>query len=126
MEDKIIQIYEKKEEIKPLVDKLKKISFANLIKTKHFYYSALQKNTDLKFIEKKFVEFNRVELVQKREHRNRKISYDFYYRLDDETYIVYSIALENKLILINAFHVNRNFRHFRKKLSKAYKRQLTG
>jgi len=126
MQDEIIDTYEKESEIKPLIDKLKKFSFKDFIKRQHFYYSALQKDTDIKFIEKNFTEFNKIRLVQKRKHKNGKISYDFYYELEDETYIIYSIAFEVKPLLINAFHVNRNFKNFKKRLLKAYKKQLIG
>jgi hypothetical protein len=126
MKDEIIETYEKEEEIRPFINKLKKVSFRDLIKREHFYYSIVEKDTDVKFIEKKFIEFDRVRLVQKRKHRNGKISYDFYYELEDGTYIIYSIAFEDKPLLINAFHVNRNFKQFKKRLLKAYKKQFIG
>lgn len=91
-----------------------------------FSDSVAQKNTNIKFIEKNFSEFEKIELIQKRKHRNNKISYDFYYNLDDGTYIIYSIAFEEKPLLINAFHVNRNFISFKKKLLKAYQRRVIG
>jgi len=125
MHDEIVHVYEE-EKIKPFVNKLRQFSFEDLEKTSHFDYSVAQKNTDITFIEKNFSEFKRIELVQERKHKNQKISYDFYYRLDDGTYIIYSIAFEEKPVLINAFHVNRNFIDFKRKLLNAYKRKLIG
>jgi hypothetical protein len=123
MGEEIIETYDKSEDISAHVEKLKAFSFNSLIKGKHFYYSLAEKNTDLELIKKVFNEFFRVSLVQKRKHKNGKISYDFYYALDDESYILYAVSIDER-ILINAFHVNRNFEHFKKRLIKAYGRKL--
>lgn len=106
MQDEIIAIYEKEEDIEPLREKLKKFSFDELIKHPHFYYSLAEKGTDLQFIKDKYKELNKVELVSKREHKNSRITCDFFYVLDDNSYIVYAIAIdEEKPVLLNAFYV---------------------
>jgi len=125
--EEILEIYDKKEEIDKIVERLKKFRFEDFIKTDHFYYSLEEKNTDINFIKDNFEKFNLISLVNKRKHKNEKISYDFYYELEDGTYILYAIALdEEKPVLFNAFHVIRNFKQFRKNLIKAYKDKLIG
>jgi|SRR3989344_7295827 len=128
MQDEIIAVYEKGEEIKKIIDRLKVHSFENLIKTEHFLYSLEEKGTNINFLEEKFREFERIKIIIKRKHKiNDKVTYDFYYELEDSTYILYAIALEEpKPLLINAFHVDRNFKKFKKWLIKAYKNQLIG
>ena len=80
-------------------------------------------------LKENFRKFEKVKLVSERKHKNEKISYDFYYELDDGTYLVYGIAFDDKYgnpILLNGFRVDRNFKHFKKNLLKAYKKQLIG
>jgi len=89
MFDKIVGVYEKEDDIFSLISQLelKEIDFDNLIKPKHFYYSIDEKGTDLNLLKTTLSEFNKIKLVCKRKHKNGKISYDFYYELDDGTYI---------------------------------------
>jgi hypothetical protein len=127
MNDEVIKIYEREEEINLLVERLRQFSFDSFIKTKHFFYSLDEKGQNIEFLKEKFNEFERIKLIAKRKHKNDKISYDFYYLLDDNSYILYAIALdEEKPIMLNAFQVQRNFRHFRNALIKAYKDKLIG
>lgn len=128
MQDEIIAVYDKEEEINKLRIKLESFSFDNFIKRQHFYYSIEEKNQKIDFLKEKFKEFFRIKLVVKRKHNSsNKESYDFYYLLDDGTYILYAVAFENGgAILLNSFNVQRSFSHFRKSLIKGYQRQLTG
>ena len=128
MQDEVIAVYEKENEIKKIAEKLTKYSLADLIKTEHFEYSILEKGTDINLLKDKFNEFEKIKIVVKREHKtSSKITYDFYYELDNETYLLYTIALDKqKPALINAFHVDRNFKRFKKWLINAYKNQLIG
>ena len=128
MQDEIIAVYKKEEEIKKITNRLKTHSFEDLIKTKHFYYSIDEKGANLNFLNEKFKEFERIKIIIKRKHKNsNKTTYDFYYELNDRTYLLYAIALdEPKYLLINAFHVDRNFKRFKKWLINAYKDQLIG
>ncbi len=122
MQDEIIKIYTKKEDIEVFVKKLKKFSFDDLIKTNHFEFSAVQKNTDVNLLKEKFKEFERISLMQKRKHKIGNITYDFYYKLDDGTYLLFAIAFREtaKPFLINGFHVKRDFEQFKEKITKAY------
>ena len=123
MQDEIVKVYEKNSEIRKIVEKLKQFSFNYLEKTQPFEYSLTEKATDLNLLKQKFIEFNRIKLITKRKHKtNDKFSYDFYYELDDGSYILYAIALEEqKPKLLNAFHVQRNFGKFRQMLIHAYR-----
>ena len=126
MQDEIIEVYEKEEDILNFTKELAKFSFENLPKTNHFYYSLDEKATDILILKENFSKFEKIKLINKRKHKNNNITYDFYYELEDGTYLLYCLALEDKPMLLNAFHVRRNFRQFKKSLIKAYKRQLTG
>jgi len=126
MPDEILEVYEKEEEISKLTERLANFSFNDLKKTDHFYYSIDEKGTDISILEKNFRNFDKIKLAVKRKHKNGKTSYDFYYELEDGTYLAYAIALENFPRLLNGFKVNRNFRHFKKSLLKAYRKQLIG
>ncbi len=89
MQDEIIGVYEKEEEILKVTEKLKQFSFDDLIKTQHFEYSIVEKSTDISLLKNKFHEFDRIKLINERKHKtNNKISYDFYYELEDGSYIL--------------------------------------
>lgn len=126
MQDDILEVYEKENEISKLTERLANLSFNDLKKIEHFYYSIDEKGTDISLLEKNFRNFEKIKIAVKRKHKNGKISYDFYYELEDGTYLVYAISLENFPQLLNGFKVNRNFRHFKKSLLKAYRKQLIG
>ncbi|MBU4086012.1 MAG: hypothetical protein KKB21_00380 [Nanoarchaeota archaeon] len=125
MNDEIVEIYEK-EGMNELIDKIRNLDFNGLGKSEHFLYSVDEKNTDIEMLRTNFKDFSKIKLIQKRKHRAGKSSYDFYYELEDRTYVIYSIAFEGKPILINGFHVRRNFEHFKKVLTRAYKDKLMG
>ena len=76
--DEIIEVYEKEETISKIVSEINRFSFDDFTKKPHFYYSLDEKGSDIILLESMFKEFNRVKLVNKRRHRNGKISYDFY------------------------------------------------
>ncbi|VVB77908.1 Uncharacterised protein [uncultured archaeon] len=78
-DDAIIEVYEKEEDISKIVSNIERFSFDDLIKTNHFYYSLDEKGTDINVLRDGFREFSRIKLINKRKHRNGKISYDFYY-----------------------------------------------
>jgi len=122
MQDEVIAVYEKEEDISSLRDRLKQFSFDDLIKTPHFYYSLDEKGTDFNFIKDKFIEFERIRMVTRRKHgKSEKINYDFYYLLENNYYIIYAIDLnEARPILINAYYVERNFKRYKEWLIRAY------
>jgi hypothetical protein len=125
MSDEISETYEK-EEMNEFIEKIRNLTFDELVKSKHFLYSVDQKNTDLDMLKRNFGDIDKIKLVGKRKHKNGKISCDFYYELEDKSYIVYSLAFEERPVLINGFHVRRNFESFRKALARAYKDKLIG
>jgi hypothetical protein len=126
MKEEVTEVYEKEEDINRLCEKLRAIQFDDLIKTEHFEYSIDEKGTDLAEIKENFRKFEKVKMINQRRHASGKISYDFYYELEDGTYLIYALILEEKPLLINAFHVSRSFKSFKKHLMKAYKDSLIG
>ena len=128
MQDEVIAIYEKEEEITLLRDRLKNFSFDELVKHPHFYYSLDEKGTDLNLIKEKYREFDKINLIVKIKHNNsQKISYNFYYHLENKYYALYSIDLnEPRPILINAYYVQRNFKRYKEWLVRAYRNKLIG
>jgi len=127
MDEDIVEVYEKGEDILVLTKRLAGFSFDTLKKTDHFYYSIDEKGTDINFLKENFAKIEKVKLVNKRKHKNGEVSYDFYYELEDRTYLVYAISFEGETpVLLNGFKVDRNFSQFKKHLLKAYKKQLIG
>ena len=121
MQDEVIAVYEREEAISPLRDKLKKFSFEDLLKHPHFYYSLDEKGTDLQLIKEKFGDFDKIELIMKRRHKNGQITYDFFYVLDESSYVIYAIALDEKTpILLNSIYVQRSFKKFKQHLRRTY------
>ena len=119
------ELIDKKEDIDKIINKLRGISFNQLIKHSHYEFSILEKNTNESLIENIYPKFDLVKLIKKRERPNKKISYDLYYELSDDTFVIIVLSFQtNPPILINAFHVKRNFKKFRKNLSKYYGRFL--
>ena len=126
MPDDILEIYEKEEDIKKINERLAEFSFDGLKKTSHFYYSIEEKNTDINILKENFKSFEKIRLIIKRKHKNGKSSYDFYYELEEGTYLVYGISFEEMPVLLNGFKVDRNFKHFKKQLAKNYKKYFIG
>lgn len=115
-------IIDKKEEINKLIDRLKLFSFNALIKHPHYEYSLLEKNTDEEMIKETYDEFDLIKLIKKRISPNGKVSYDLFYELDDNTFVVIAISFQTSPpTIINAFHAKRDFKKFRKSLSKNYR-----
>ena len=54
--------------------------------------------------------------------KSTSVSYDFYYGLEDGTYLIYGIYFEEIPILLNGFKVDRNFKNFKKQLIKNYRK----
>ncbi len=127
MQDEVVEVYEKEEDISPLRDRLKRFSFDDLVKHPHFYYSLDEKATDLNLIKDKFRYFDKIELVTRRKHgKSGKVNYDFYYHLENNYYIIYSIDLYAEIpILINAYYVERDFRKYKGWLVREYRNKET-
>ncbi|MAG02979.1 hypothetical protein CMI42_06580 [Candidatus Pacearchaeota archaeon] len=108
MQDEIKEVYYRDEDISEIIEKLRRFSFDDLVKTDHFYYSLDEKRTDVEMLKENFRNFEKVKLINKRQHKNKEISYDFYYELDFG-YLVYAITFGKTPILINGYHAKRNF-----------------
>ena len=80
----------------------------------------------MNFIKDKFRDFDKIELITRRKHgKSGKINYDFYYHLENNYYIIYSIDLYGERpILINAYYVERNFKRYKDWLIRDYKNKL--
>jgi len=120
-EDKIKEVYNKEEDISKIIELLKPFSFNNLKKTSHFYHSLDEKATDISILKENFKDFERIRLINKREHRNGEISYDLYYEMD-LGYLVYCIKLDKVPVLLNGFHVKRDLKKFREHLLRKFKK----
>ena len=115
------QILDKKEDIGKIAHKLKNIPFKKLIKHPHYEYSLLEKNTDEKLIKEIYPKFDLIKLIKKRIRSNGKISYDFYYELENGTFIIMILSFQTSPpTIINGFHAKRDFKKFKKSLSKHY------
>ena len=115
-------IIDKKEEVNKLIERLKLFSFDALIKNQHYEYSLLEKNTDEKMIRETYNKFDLINLIKKRIRPNGKVSYDLFYELKDNTFVVITISFQTSPpTIINAFHAKRDFKKFRKSLSRNYR-----
>lgn len=110
-------------EIDKLSGTLKKYSFKELKKHRHYYDSILYKNTDEKILEKYYPETQRIKLVIHRIRDNGNENYDFHYEISKNQFIVYAIDL-NKIppLIINGFIVNTNLNNMAKSIKKRYQK----
>ena len=122
MSIKIIQIYTKEEEIKGIINKIKKYSFSEFIKHKHFDFSVMEKLTDLNLLETTFPKFELIKSIELRENELGQRHYSFNYELEDGTFVVIALVLDkNPPIIINGLHNKTNYKRFEKSLKKYYK-----
>ena len=121
MKNKILAIYTKEEEIKKFTDKLKNYSFDELDKHFHFEFSVMEKLTDERILKNIFQKFELISSVELRQNEKGQEYYGLNYELEDGTFIVFSFVLNRRNpLLINAFHVKRNYKGFIKHLKKNY------
>ena len=121
MKTKIISIFKKEEEIRKIVENIKGYSFDELYKHSHLDFSIMEKLTDMEMIRKTFPRFELIRSVELRENEKKESHYSFNYELEDGTYIVISMVLDNdNPFVINAFHVQRNYQRFEQSLRKNY------
>ncbi len=125
MKSHIITVFKKEEEIQKITEKLKKYSFDELDKHPHFEFSIMEKVTNIEEIKETYPKFELVKSIELRENEKRQKYYSLNYELYDGTFIVISLVLEiEKPLIINAFHVNRNYKEFEKSLRKNYSRKF--
>lgn len=121
-DEEIIAVITKKEEIHKIVDKFREYSFSELKKREHYYYSLYQKNTDEQQLMEIYLEFERIDMIMKRERKGGVCNYDIFYKMDDGTYILYAINFDTTPpSVINAYPVERNFEQFKKYTIKRYR-----
>lgn len=80
--------------------------------------------TELKELEETFSKFELVKSIELRENEKKQKYYSLNYELQDGTYIIISILLEGCPMIINGFHVNRNYKQFEKSLRKNYSNKI--
>jgi len=125
MQTKIISILTKEDEIKKITNLLSNYSFDKLQKHPHFEFSIMEKMTDLKKLSEIFPEFGLIKSIEIRENEKGQRYYSLNYELKDETFVVISIIFDKTPpMIINGFHVNRNYKQFEKSLRRNYKDKL--
>ena len=93
-EEDILEQFTEEEDLREIINKLKDISFEDLIKHPHYEYSLLEKNTDENLVRETYSKFDLIRLVRKRVRPNKKISYDLYYEIEDKTFVVIVITFD--------------------------------
>lgn len=124
-DSEIVKYYTDKESLDRLINVLKEYTFEQLIKSKHYEDSLLEKNTDEKLLKEYYPQFNRVKLVGLRKREGKKSNYDVFYELDDGTAILFAIDIDKTPpTLMNAFHFNRSLKKFIEYIIKKYGREM--
>lgn len=121
MKTKIISIFKKEEEITKIVNKIKIYSFNDFTKHEHFEFSVMEKATDEKILKEIFPKFELIKTIQLRENEKGEKHYSFNYEMSDGTFVVIVLALNKEPpMIINGYHVNRNYKQFERSLRKGY------
>lgn len=72
-------------------------------------------------IRKTFPQFELIKSIELRENEKKQRYYSLNYELNDSTFVIISLTLNlDKPLVINAFHVKRNYGAFEKSLRKNY------
>ena len=116
----ILAIYTKEEDINEIVEKIKHLNFDDIEKHSHFEFSISEKLTDINKLKQTFSKFELIKSIELRENEKKQKYYSFNYELEDSTFVVLSLVLNPKPLLINGFHVSRNYKQFEKSLRKNY------
>ncbi len=125
MKSYIVSVFKKEEEIKRIIENIRKYSFDELNRHPHFELSVMEKLANINEIKETYPKFELVKSIELRENEKGQKYYSLNYELDDGTFIVLSLVLEReKPLIINAFHVNRNYKKFEKSLKKNYSRKF--
>lgn len=125
MKSKIIAVFKKENEIQKIIEKLKDYSFDEIDKHSHFEFSIMEKLTDIDKLKEIFSKFNLIKSIELRENEKKQKYYSLNYGLEDGTFIVISIVLDReKPLIINGFHVKRNYKEFEKSLRKYYSKKF--
>lgn len=122
----IEKVYLKEEEIKLIIDQLKRFSFRDYIKPLHYELSILSKGTNEQDLEKIYPQFELIKLIILRKRKSGYNNYDFYYELPENNYAIFAIHLEDekKPVMDNAFITNTIFKNFLKSVIKRYRKNM--
>ena len=125
MGTKIIAVYTKQKDIKKITDVLKRYCFDDLPQHTPFELSVMEKLTDINKISETFPKFELVQTIELRKNDKGQRHYSLNYELEDESFIVISVALDKKKpLIINAFHAKTNYKRFEKSLRKHYSKKF--
>lgn len=121
MKIRIIEVYQKEEEINKIINLVKNYSFDELQKHPHFEFSLMEKATDERLLKDTFTKFELIKTIELRENERDERHYSFNYELPDGTFIIIALALnKNPPMIINGYHKNINYKQFEKSLRKNY------
>lgn len=121
MPAEIISVFTKREDIQNFADKIKDYKFEELNKHRHFEFSIDEKLVNIEKIKETFYKFELIKSIELRENERKQRHYSFNYELNDGTFVVISLVLNlEKPTIINAFHVQRNYKNFEKSLRRNY------
>jgi hypothetical protein len=122
----IDKIYLKEEEIEIIIDKIKKHSFEDYIKTPHYDLSLLSKGIDEEKLKEIYPRFEYIKLIMLRKRKNGYENYDVHYELDKGNYALFAIHFEEgkRPIMNNAFIANKIFKNFLKSVVKRYGKEM--
>jgi hypothetical protein len=124
MKTEIISVFTKKEDIDKIIDSLKGLMFDEIEKHPHFEFSIMEKLTDFEILKNTFPKFELIQSIELRENEKKQQYSSLNYVLEDGTYVVISINLKGKPIIINGFHADRSYKQFEKSLRKNYSKQF--
>ena len=126
MEEGIEKIYLKKEEVGLLINKLKKYSFDEFLKTDYYELSLLSNGTDENELKVIYSKFELIKLIMLRKRKSGYGNYDYYYELSKGNYCLFAIHFPEKGVpeLVNAFISNTIFKNFLKFVIKKYGRKM--
>jgi len=83
------------------------------------------KATNEEMIKENFSKFELIKSIELRKNERKEKYYSFNYELNDGTFIVIVLSLNfEPPMIINAYHVRRNYKQFETSLRKNYKRKF--
>jgi hypothetical protein len=125
--EEIKKVFSRKEEISKISEIIRTTPFDKLVRTEHYEYSLLEKNTNEKELKKIYPLVEKIELIFVRERvvRGKKVqNYDFHYNLGKNKRGVISLTKEgNKIVLINGFFAKTSFNQFKKSVLKRFRKK---
>ncbi len=125
MRTEIISVFTKREDIERIVDRIRIFKFEELGRHRHFEFSVDEKLVDMEEIKETFSSFELIKSIEIRENEKKQKHYSLNYELKDGTFVVISLSFNlERPMIINAFHVKRNYKNFEKSLRKNYSKKF--